>query len=645
MVKYAFLLTSYLLLFINQSSGQCDIPFAPVDVYEPDIPIYCDGLDGFCSQLPPEYTLFPMWGCPPNEFFVHNAHVLGFVAGSTELTLEIVPSNCTFSPTGTGIHGVLFEELFPGEEYAVPIAMNCGTGFEEPMQIMAEGMLIGKVYYLVIDGWSGNVCDYEINVLQGSTEAGQFLEPPTIFGPTEFCFDSLLVFSVEAVDACIFEWEVTGGEFTEFTNSVIEVAVTDPDNVMICVESTNLCVNSEQVCLTLDQGLLMESDSMLMDTICVGEIYTLGGESFSESGQYEVSDTMDCEITHFDLNLTVLPSQDTTFIEEICSGNCLIFDGMEYCEPGTYEIIYSSVNGCDSTIILVIDQSSLVSSQTEDTFCPGNSYEWNNQTYTEPGTYEVELVTAERCDSLAMLELSYGSTNLYFSPVICSNESYIFDGVEYSEDVYVENMYTDSEGCDSIRILDLTVNPVFIADYQFTICETDTLIFAGGQYTQAGNYQIIKENLNACDSIFFMSLEVLDTSIVEQTIAIESGEMYQGIVIYGDTTFVELGENVLGCDSTTITNLEVYVGIEEANSLGIEVFPNPFTDRFNIKNKSQLEIIEMHLFSVDGKKIIVENNCKDNSDCLVSLTTLDVGSYFLVIQTQNKIFTKKLIKL
>jgi hypothetical protein len=74
--------------------------------------------------------------------------------------------------------------------------------------------------------------------------------------------------------------------------------------------------------------------------------------------------------------------------------------------PGTYS--YSVVHGPSGCIIpeVPIDLDAFVFSSFSDTICDGDSYNWNGQMYTTPGTYTQTLISQYGCDSIVYLDLN-----------------------------------------------------------------------------------------------------------------------------------------------------------------------------------------------------------------------------------------------
>ncbi len=70
----------------------------------------------------------------------------------------------------------------------------------------------------------------------------------------------------------------------------------------------------------------------------------------------------------------------------------------------------------------------------------------------------------------------------------------------------------------------------------------------------------------------------------------------------------------------------------------ISVFPNPAKDIVNINNVPNANII---INDISGKTVYTKNNCSENEK--INISNLNSGIYFIRIENNNEVFTKKLI--
>ncbi|MDX1911752.1 MAG: T9SS type A sorting domain-containing protein [Saprospiraceae bacterium] len=289
------------------------------------------------------------------------------------------------------------------------------------------------------------------------------------------------------------------------------LALSDPGVYSVVLTGANGCDST--VVLTL--SVLPVSGSELTADICANEFYNFGGEILSQEGVYQLNlpaeNGCDSIVT---LTLTVRPLAETAFAASVCNGESFEYNGTVLTESGEYQFVYegAAANGCDSieTLFLTIFPA-IPPTEISAAICAGESYEYNGQTLTVPGTYTFELASSVGCDSVVLLTL-IGLPDVFteISAGICDGESYDFDGQILVESGIYTAVYTAANGCDSTVVLSLTVNTVNTnvtldgatltaaavgATYQWINCAGNQPIpgATGASYTAdaTGNYAVI----------------------------------------------------------------------------------------------------------------------------------------------------------
>ncbi len=85
----------------------------------------------------------------------------------------------------------------------------------------------------------------------------------------------------------------------------------------------------------------------------------------------------------------------------------------------------------------------------------------------------------------------------------------------------------------------------------------------------------------------------------------------------------------------TITVTEATVGINSISKNGFSIYPNPTNGKINIETQEQIE--QITIIDITGKTIIETTNTE------IDLSKQKIGTYFLKIETENGIFTEKII--
>jgi hypothetical protein len=296
-------------------------------------------------------------------------------------------------------------------------------------------------------------------------------------------------------------------------------------------------------------------------TICAGESFLYQGEELTEAGPHdyllENSNGCDSLVT---FTLTVLPTQNTVLGAVICAGETYVFQGDTLESQGVYESVLQGVNGCDSTVNLVLIVLPEVTTALMATVCAGETYEFNGDTLEQSGAYTMNLFTTTGCDSTVTLTLNVlTAQTTTIEGVICAGDSYEFAGVVRTETGTYTAILTDANGCDSTVTLYLEVLPLQQTNVEATICEGASYPFNGAAPSVAGVYTATLPGSNGCDSVVTLTLTVLPTQKTEIDATICEGNVYgydgQILASSGTYSFGLMGVN--GCDSTVTIHLTV----------------------------------------------------------------------------------------
>jgi len=119
-----------------------------------------DNLDGYCGNTSAAFTP----GDIPASFCgtIENNSWLSFEATDTEASLLIFTCNCV---VGEGIQMQIYETSDCAN--FTPVSNCWDPGVESNGAIIANNLTIGDTYYLMIDGFNGDNCDYTISGMTG----------------------------------------------------------------------------------------------------------------------------------------------------------------------------------------------------------------------------------------------------------------------------------------------------------------------------------------------------------------------------------------------------------------------------------------------------------------------------------------------
>ncbi len=347
--NYLFLLPLLLLLFFHSDLFAQPSPCGPV----PDMTttcieacVICD-IDGYTGINDDTQV-----GQAPPDFCtntVHHMQWIAFIAGSTNLRITVTPSNCD---DGEGLEVGIYESLDCNTFHRVS---NCDGDIQEGETGVfnnTEPLVIGQYYYFVMDGNNGDICNYTIHVTSGSTMVPPLLPAEAVEGPAQVCqSESVNYFIPAIVGANFYKWTLDGQPVANGRAATLAFPTAGLHE--LCVTAFNVCDTVAPSCKTVE----------------------------------------------------VFASPVTPIRREICSGDCVaVFDTM-ICAPGNYPFHFTTVHGCDSTVIVSVVVLSKITVDLQASICSTDSLYVGDNWYSPPGQYMEQQTSYNGCDSIINLTL------------------------------------------------------------------------------------------------------------------------------------------------------------------------------------------------------------------------------------------------
>lgn len=385
--------------------------------------------------------------------------------------------------------------------------------------------------------------------------------------------------------------------------------------------------------------VLENTTSQVSAAICEGESYEFSGQTLTAAGIYQatLTATNGCDST-VTLILSYLEPTASQITATICSGESFPFNGQHPSAPGTYQANLTAANGCDSIVNLVLTVLPNLLTTISATICEGESYQFNGQSLAIAGTYQAVLTALNGCDSTILLTLDVLSNIESIIDVqICDGASYPFNGQILSETGVYNGTFPAANGCDSTVTLTLNVVPVIVQNLSEAICEGGSYLFGGQLLTQSGDYLLTVASMNGCDSTTLLQLEVLPNLFSYQPIELAVGSLWNGVPIYENTTIEEHYMAMNGCDSTVFIQIAVVTGTNDALGASFEllVFPNPFdaSVTIEIKGIESNKPLTFQLLDVTGR--VVQQETFRSPSLSLQRDNLPSGLYFIKIASEE----------
>ncbi len=346
---------------------------------------------------------------------------------------------------------------------------------------------------------------------------------------------------------------ICDGDTIVFANQTITAAG-------VYVDSSQTSANCDSV-TTLTVTLLPNTSTTIDTTICDGTVIVLGGTNYSAAGSFidtiPASNGCDSVVT---VNVTVNPVDSTTVPAAICQGDTFNFGGTPLITSGVYVDTFPNVNGCDSIVTVDLAVDSIILVTLNPSICQGDTFFFGTQPITVGGTYTDTSVSVLGCDSLTILNLTVNpiiTTNLTDS--ICDGDSILFAGQTITTaGVYVDSSQT-SANCDSVTTLTVTLLPNTATTIDTTICDGTVIVLGGTSYSTAGSFIDTIPGANGCDSVVTVNVTVNPVDSTTVPAAICQGDTFNfgGTPLIASGVYVDTFPNVNGCDSIVTVDLAV----------------------------------------------------------------------------------------
>lgn len=439
-------------------------------------------LNGYCGNTSSTYTV----DSPGNlgTLFcgsIENNSWLSFTADASTATLNVFVSNCTYD------WGIQMQIYTTTDCNTFTAVSNCwNPGIMENGTITATGLTPGQPYYLMIDGYAGDVCDYVISAGDGvmSIDAGPDV---SICGGQST--------NLAASGGTIYHWSPTTGlsnpnvanpVATPTTTTTYTVSVTggNPSCPSTMTDQVTVTINSSTPTAGSNSPICSGQTINLTSTPASATSYSWSGPNGftssaqnpsltsatpSNSGVYTVTVTNSGCTGTASVNVSVGASAAITATASpasVCSGSSSTISatgGSTYTwSPGgtgssftasptsttIYNVTGTTASGCtgSSTVTLTVNSVPSVSaSASPATICVGSStsltaagaanYTWSNTmsgssisvSPTTTTTYTVTGTNASGCSATASVTVNVSSTlsvSVSASPAsVCTGQS------------------------------------------------------------------------------------------------------------------------------------------------------------------------------------------------------------------------------
>jgi hypothetical protein len=317
-----------------------------------------------------------------SQISVHNNLWYGFVAGSDTISIDVITSNCQ---TGDGLQIALFDNCDDSD--AITCNPGCGGCGNLTLSLQYSNFIPGETYWLMLDGYVGDVCDFEIDITQGSVTAPAPAPVAQPVGPHVVCPGATAVYTVpNAAGAGYYHWtapagaSINGLSNNENIDAPSGATVTITFGIaggQVCVQAGNSCLPaSAQQCLQVGiQPIPPTIKPPIM--ICSEDLpFTWDEEPFTTlitSGTFTLTSSLyhsylGCDSVVRQTIIVKPPLITNLSPVTLCVGECFTIGSELICDPGFFSVVLESYQGCDSVVnvgIVVLEPIAVIQGPAE----------------------------------------------------------------------------------------------------------------------------------------------------------------------------------------------------------------------------------------------------------------------------------------
>jgi len=308
--------------------------------------IICD-IDGFTG-----INDDPAKGQAPPGFCTTTAHHMqwiGFIAGSTNLTLNVKVFGCQF---GAGLEVGIYKSL---DCVNFQLVSNCDGDIQQGETGVFKNtvpLTIGQYYYFVMDGNNGDVCQYTISVVDGTTAVAQLPTSGVLSGDFTVCPGRSEAYSLAALPgAAWFSWTLDGAPLSAGVDTSVTINWTTPGTHQLCATASNVCDTAPPSCQIIQVQAIPPTH--IVASVCSSACWEGADTVLCNPGFYTFhfagQEGCDSVVT---VQLDVIPSDLTNLDLMICKGDTLQVGERPYYETGQFQELLANQYGCDSTVNL-----------------------------------------------------------------------------------------------------------------------------------------------------------------------------------------------------------------------------------------------------------------------------------------------------
>ena len=321
----------------------------------------------------------------------------------------------------------------------------------------------------------------------------------------------------------------------------------------------------------------------VIDTVaCAGKSFNFFGNSIlaGQSQTFNLTTIDGCDSTII-VNVAALDTFLTVIDTAACAGESFDFFGNTILAGQSQTFNLTTVDGCDSTIIVNVAALDTFLTIIDTAACAGENFDFFGNMILAGQSQTFNLTTVDGCDSTIIVNVAALDTFLtIIDTAACAGENFDFFGNMILAGQSQTFNLTTSDGCDSTIIVNVAALDTFLTVIDTAVCEGENFDFFGSIIPAGQSQAFNLTTVDGCDSTIIVNVAQLDTQLVILDVETCFGTPYefdgQNIPPNSSMTFNYTNEN--GCDSTIIVNvselpdIQTYETLQACEGESVEIF-------------------------------------------------------------------------
>lgn len=263
------------------------------------------------------------------------------------------------------------------------------------------------------------------------------------------------------------------------------------------------------------------TDSVVDVTVLENDLpYILNGEQYSISGTYYqyLDNAVGCDSV-LTINLSINHNMFYSIDSTVCASDLpIVWNGVTCSASGIFSSHQTSMSGADSTIFLNLTVNPTFDTVMHESVCQGESYDFYGQPILTAGEYTHMMESVDGCDSSITLILTVNTpTDSVFNVSVLENDlPYIINDEQYTIPGTYYQHFINEYGCDSTLVVNFTVVYNSALTLDTTVCAADLpYTWHGHTFVASGSRKDTLTSYLGSDSVvtYLLLVDELSASI------------------------------------------------------------------------------------------------------------------------------------